>query len=152
MGKLPKSIIKKYGISKKAWAVYRNSKKSKSRSVNKLARRKRKTKTRYYGRRKSSNSTGLKLIGATMYGFGREYISDKLATLTSKVPLGDFADEGVMLGLSYLVAKGKIPFLNKVDVLKKAGKAGMYYEAARIGELLANKMQNKSTSTGGSLF
>ena len=43
MAKLPKSIIKKYGISKKAWAVFRG-KKSKSKAVKtrgfKMARKK----------------------------------------------------------------------------------------------------------------
>ena len=33
MAKLPKSIIKKYGISKKAWAVFRGTKKIKTSST-----------------------------------------------------------------------------------------------------------------------
>jgi len=51
---LPKSIIKKYGISKKAWAVFRGSKSSKSsnprpkkaRKVKKVARRRRSRRSR----------------------------------------------------------------------------------------------------------
>lgn len=46
MAKLPKSIIKKYGISKKAWAVFRGHRKSKkktsSRGYATMARHKRK--------------------------------------------------------------------------------------------------------------
>lgn len=39
MAKLPKSIIKKYGISKKAWAVFRGSRRSKRRTSTKIVKR-----------------------------------------------------------------------------------------------------------------
>jgi len=39
---LPKSIIKKYGISKKAWSVYRGRKKSKSRTTKSKTKRRKK--------------------------------------------------------------------------------------------------------------
>ena len=52
---LPKSIIKKYGISKKAWRVFRGRKKSKS-SVSRRKTTRRKTKSNPKGGRKTSKS------------------------------------------------------------------------------------------------
>lgn len=74
MGKgLPKSIIKKYGISKKAWAVYRGSKakrkvykrrhKSNPRGRVKVARRR-----RYYRRPRRRRSQSRKIPIATVLG------------------------------------------------------------------------------------
>lgn len=66
---LPKSIIKKYGISKKAWRVYRgqkSSKKSSKRKVKKTAKRRkysRKKKTR----RKRSNKIPISVIAAGLH-------------------------------------------------------------------------------------
>jgi len=57
MAKLPKSIIKKYGISKKAWAVFRGQKASRSRSP-------KRSKTRYYtmAKRRTHKRSGNKKI------------------------------------------------------------------------------------------
>lgn len=56
---LPRAIIKKYGVSKKAWAVFRGSRGSRSTSkrVRSMARRYRKG-ARYYGRRAYSKARG----------------------------------------------------------------------------------------------
>ena len=72
MARLPKSIIKKYGISKKAWAVFRGRRKGKTRSTrsrraSSSKRSVRKTARRYYrkkrrGRGKSIIQTAYKLI------------------------------------------------------------------------------------------
>jgi hypothetical protein len=72
MARLPKSIIKKYGISKKAWAVFRGRRKGKTRSTrsrraSSSKRSVRKTARRYYrkkrrGRGKSILQTAYKLI------------------------------------------------------------------------------------------
>jgi len=56
---LPKSIIKQYGITKKAWSVYRGRKKSSSRSSKVTGKVKRRTKSlaRRRGRRGSRKFT-----------------------------------------------------------------------------------------------
>jgi len=65
---LPKSIIKKYGISKKAWRVFRGKKKSKSNPrPSKKARKVRSLARRYFRRKrrrggKSMMQTAFKLI------------------------------------------------------------------------------------------
>jgi len=62
MAKLPKSIIKKYGITKKAWQVFRGQKASRSRSP-------KRSKTRYYTmarRRTSKRRSGNK---GKIFGF-----------------------------------------------------------------------------------
>jgi len=64
---LPKSIIKKYGISKKAWSVYRGRSKSKSssgKSKTKTTKKKRKYMARKKKRRsgKSWTQTAFKMI------------------------------------------------------------------------------------------
>lgn len=165
--KLPKSIIKKYGISKKAWAVFRGKKSSASTST--MARRtKRKSRRggfarfgRRKGRRSSAskgvNPTGL-VIGAMVYGAGREWLSDKLQPLTSKIPAGDFADEVGLGVLSYFVAKGSVPLVNKIPYSRDIGKAGLAIEAARVGSYLgakyipsanSNVTTNQQTAYGG---
>lgn len=65
MAKLPKSIIKKYGISKKAWAVFRGSKKAKkSTRGTTMARRK------YKGHKSKSGSKGGFMAKATQFLLG----------------------------------------------------------------------------------
>lgn len=83
------------------------------------------------------------VVGGMIYGAGREYVSDKLAPLTARVPAGALADEVVMGAASYFLAKGKIPFLNKIKVTRDIGRAGLMIEAARTGAYLAD------TFTGG---
>jgi len=55
---LPKSIIKKYGISKKAWRVFRGRKK---RPRSRVSNPKRKRRTRKLGRRKNKRKGGKSL-------------------------------------------------------------------------------------------
>jgi len=90
------------------------------------------------------------VIGAGIYGAGREYVSDKLSPITSKVPLGDLADEATMGVLSYFVAQGKIPLVNKIPYSKEIGKAGLTIEAARVGAYLGAKFVPSMTSSSSS--
>jgi len=62
MARLPKSIIKKYGISKKAWAVFRGSKSiKKSKAVKYMARRRKK---HFGGKRNGINfNSVIKILG-----------------------------------------------------------------------------------------
>lgn len=153
MAKLPKAIIKKYGITKKAWSVYRANK----RGGKKVAKRKTARKRTY--RRKTSASMN-PAIGALAYGLGREWTLGKLDPLLARVPVAGFqyVDEAAMFALSWAMAKGKIPFLNKVKASRAIGRAGMMIEAYRVGSSLAQNgfsfMQAKQTQTqsAGQLF
>lgn len=94
--------------------------------------------------RRSSGSTGMKgdiaLIGGSMiYGAGREFVSTKLAPITSKIPAGELSDEVGMGVLSYFLYKGKIPLLNKIPMSRDIGRAGLIIESARAGEYLVKK-------------
>jgi len=84
---LPKSIIKKYGISKKAWSVYRGKKTRKSNPRPKKAR---KVKRRMARRRKTRRSRSLTIPLAT--------VSGALAMLGSPNPSGSSIIENAMAG------------------------------------------------------
>lgn len=141
--KLSKAIIKKYGISKKAWAIQRGKKtssskptmarqrmkRSKARSFRGFAKRKGRSSKRSSG---MGNLTGL-MLGAAVYGAGREWVSNKIQPITSKIPAGQYADEVGLGVLSYFVASGKIPLINKIPYSREIGRAGLTIEAARIG-------------------
>lgn len=107
-------------------------------------------------RRKGSRSRGFGrsmggdfavMAGAALYGASRSYVSNRLAPITAKVPLGDLSDEAVMLGVSYLLWKKKIPVLSKVDLLSKVGFAGVVIESARIGEYAIQQTMPKVTNS-----
>lgn len=128
--------------------------------------RKKKSRSRAFARGKSffrrkksrrSSGGGMNLmgliIGAGVYGATREFASEKLAPLTSKIPAGQYADE-VGLGVaSYFLAKGKIPLLNKIPYSREIGRAGLTIEAARIGAGLSQGMlPSMGASTGGVVY
>jgi hypothetical protein len=92
------------------------------------------------------------LIGAGLYGAGREYASTRLMPLTAKVPAGNYADELVMGAVSYAMMKGKIPFLNKIKVTRDIGRAGLTIEAARVGAGLSAGLAPSTGATGGSIY
>ena len=156
MVKLTKAIIKKYGITKKAWAVARGSKKKvkvsrskkvKTRSKNTMAKRKRSY--------KKSKSKGFKmpsglggLIGAVGYGFIRERASEALANtaIVQRLPVTDFTDEGVMLAANWGMRKaglGKIPVVNSILRAQKT------IELARVGQTFSDLQQKKSSTKVG---
>ena len=70
-------------------------------------------------------------------GFGYGAIRKPLSDLTSMIPfVGGFGDE-VGLGIaSYLMARGKIPLLDKIKITRDIGRAGLAIESARFGEQL----------------
>ena len=103
-------------------------------------------------RRKGTSSIMASLLGAVGYGAVRGYMNNLLAPLTAKVPLGAYADEAVLLSASYLIAKGKIPFLNKVKITRDIGKAGMMIEGASIGQMLMSGVNTGSISTSNQLI
>lgn len=84
-------------------------------------------------RAKSRNVTPMKkMVGGALYGAARGTVSSFLTPITSKLPLGNYADEVGMLGLSYYAAKGKLG-----SQFKEIGTAGLYIESAVIGNALA---------------
>lgn len=123
---LPKSIIKKYGVTKKAWSVFRG-RKGQKRGVTNMAKGK-----KHSGRKNGGMMSAM--FGAALYGAARQYLSDKLAPLTSKIPLGGISDEVGLIGLAWL---GKKFLGNRIPVVSSVAKAGMLIEAARIGEAVA---------------
>ena len=83
------------------------------------------------------------IIPAAVYGAGRQYLSGLAQPLTSKIPLGEYADEAVFGVAGYLLAKkGK-------GMIRDIGKAMLIVEAASIGHQVASKTLNGGTATGG---
>lgn len=124
-------------------------KKSK-RSVTPMARRKRsgrKSSRRSGGSSNGSDRLMTILPAGAAYGFIREWASDKLSPLTSKIPLGNIADEAGMLAV--LWAARKYAF-KKSGILRDAAKAGMYIEAARIGQQIKDGNLGGVFNMGGS--
>lgn len=145
--KLPKKYIKRAGGNlKKAWSMFRNSKKALSRKQMKSYGRKisrgrpmkralsysrksyKKVKTMKKGGTFSGTMGGL--LAAGLYGGVRAKLSNALAPVTSRIPAGELGDEVGMMALAFL-AKGAL----KGD-LKRIPKAAMNIEAARVGEFL----------------
>jgi hypothetical protein len=71
------------------------------------------------------------------------YISNLVQPLTSKIPMGQYADEAVLGVAGYLLAK------KGSGMVRDFGKAMLVVEAASIGHQLANGgLSNGSTSQG----
>jgi hypothetical protein len=64
------------------------------------------------------------------YGAARQYLSNWLAPVTAKVPLGSIADEVVMGGVCYLAAK------NTSGMIRDMAVKGLVIENARLGEAI----------------
>jgi hypothetical protein len=87
------------------------------------------------------------IIPAMAYGAGRQYISNLIAPVTSKIPLGQYADEVGMGILSWYAAKkGK-------GIIKKVGIAGLTIESALVGQqLISTGLSATKTATTGNSF
>lgn len=75
---LPKKYIKKYGVSKKAWAAYRRSKGSRSNPRKKTSKRRRRVARRKKSRARRAASNPL--LGYAMFALGAgagEWITDQ---------------------------------------------------------------------------
>lgn len=126
-----------------------------------MARRKRaKTRTRTVykkaaRRRKSSGSAKVAPIQlpSMLYGAARGYLSNLIAPVTSKIPLGGVADEAGMIFANYMLAKNV-----KNKTLKQAAISGLIIENARLGEavidgsLLGGLGLNKASAGGDGYF
>lgn len=119
-----------------------------------MARFKRRAKARRsYGFKKSksrNSSAGFNatktIVGGAIYGASRQYVSNLVSPLTSKIPLGNVADNLVMGAICYFGAK-KAPAM-----LKDAFKAGLAIEAALAGQDLMANGFNTGTSSSDSNF
>lgn len=153
---LPKSLIKKYGVTKKAWKIY----KSQQHSTNKSAGTAIKTKTtrgvpmakkrkgffkKHYSKSAGVSPEGL-ILPSMIYGAVREKASNMLTPITSKVPLGNVADEVVLGGIAYFVAKK----FSSNKMIRDVARAALTVEAARLGEAVINgQVGLGGTSTSG---
>jgi len=142
MVKLSKAIIKKYGISKKAWAVARKKSKSSKRVATTRTRIKSKKRKMVRRKRKSTrrrSAKSMKFVAPMLYGAARQYLSSYLVPLTSKIPLGAISDEVGIYAASW--AAKKYLFKGK-SVLRDALSVGQKIELARIGESVVNGQVN----------
>ena len=105
---------------------------------------KRRTKRRSSTSKTSTKSLNALMIGAGLYGAGREFLSNLVSPFTSRFPLGTIGDE-VALGLvSWQLAK------RTKGVLRDVGIAGLGVEAARIGVALSDGSAFAATSSSSS--
>ena len=111
---LPKSIIKKYGISKKAWAVYRGKKSKGSNPRPKKARKVKKVARRRYSRKRSRRRGGMTIPLAPIIGLGAGLAGGSTwsggNSVISRLMEGDIADAmkiGAYHYLGYDINLGK---------------------------------------------
>jgi hypothetical protein len=140
---LPKSIVKKYGVTKKAWQVFRHGSKTRRTHTKKIG-------VIHMAKRRGHRSYGSKnvsvqgmILPAMVYGAVREKVSDALQPVTSKVPFGGIADELVLGAAAF--------FLNKKSnnkMVKDFARAALTVETARLGEFLVSGAVMGSSSGG----
>lgn len=132
MATLPASIIRRYGVSKKAWQVFRGTKNSKkSKRSNTMARKK---KGGFKG--KSSGLSPMELgIGSAIYGYARQPI----ANIVPDIPNVPYSDNVVLGAAGFLAAwKGK-------GMIKKAGMVVLANEAFIAASRMSAGQQSSSS-------
>jgi len=133
----------------RGWRAYKASKSTgiKTGKVKGMARKRRTF--RGFARKASrrggiGNSAALLQVDSMAYGAVRKYASDAIAPLTSKIPLGGFADEIGMGLLCWGISK-----YAKGGMLGNIARKGLVIENARIGETLVSSGLGGLTSTSG---
>ena len=160
MVKLTKAIIKKYGISKKAWAVARGKGKKRNtikiKSVNKRGASKMAKKRR--SSKKVKVKSGMEKIARSLfvpamaigYGYARDKLSDGLNGILLKTKLGQnipataFTDELIMLGANFGLGKTGVKS-NWYGM--KALQVAKHQELGRIGSTFSDMQQQKKTNS-----
>ena len=89
------------------------------------------------------------VLGAGVYGAFRQKISDMLTPVTSKVPLGNIADE-VVLGATAVLLKKFIG--RKMPILNPVFQGAIVIESARIGEAIATGQVSMTGSSSSSSY
>lgn len=79
------------------------------------------------------------LMGAAIYGAGRDYAANIIQPVSDMVPMG-IGDEVLLGSASYLLSK------NSNGILKSVGKAGVYIETARVVNALVSGNNKPSAS------
>jgi len=151
---LPKRIIDKYGISKKAWSVFRSEKKQPRHEVRTMARRLTRRRTISYARRARHRSHGSSsgkpmdaVIGGGIYGLVRAPLAGIINPLASKLPLGAYS-QSVGLGIAgWLACK-----YGGHGIVKKAGLAALTVESATVASGITSGMTSGGSSGGGAAF
>jgi hypothetical protein len=150
---LPSRIIKKFGVTKKAWQVFRGEK-SASRSVKRARRSSRKrtasiVKSSSGGKYMKVGKNNMMLSGAASFGYGfvRGKAVQAASPYLSKVPGGKYADNVAFGILAYLAArKGK-------GMMRTVGKVVLNCEAFDAGRKAASNSSLATTSSAsGALF
>jgi len=144
MAKLPKALIKKYGISKKAWAVFRGSKKSKSSP--KLRARKTKSRGLYMARRKKARSYkkggSMNKIFTALMGVAGAVVYEVF--ISPKIPLSRNTKNMLELGIGIaLMVMPRVP-----KVLKATGLALVVINGFEILVPLVSGAKSISTNGG----
>jgi len=97
-------------------------------------------------KRRRRNSKGMNSeLKIAIGGFGYGAIRQPLNNIAQMIPFvaGAFGDEVGLGVLSYLLARGKIPILNKLKVTRDIGRAGLAIESASLGQqLMGGQMSN----------
>jgi len=160
MAGLPKSIIAKYGVSKKAWSVFK-SRSSSSPAARKtpMARRRfsrvRKTGRRFgrFAKRATDTRTNLgSMVIPFIYGALRPAITQAIAPLTSKIPVvGQYADEAGMIAIgaaANMWGSGSIKAAGKFAMQAEAFSLGMQVVSPLISGLTSGMTTSSSTNSG----
>lgn len=138
MSGLPKRYAR-MGFAK-GWKAYRASQSSSTpKRAAKVTRMAKRRKYRGFARKAArragiGNSAALVQVDAMLYGAVRQKVSDAIAPVTSKIPLGGVSDEvGMALvcwGISKYAGKG---------MLGNVARKGLVIENARLGEAIAQQ-------------
>lgn len=111
--------------------------------------KKKRSRSRAFKKHYSKNSGGMKpesvVLPAVAYGAARQWLSNAAQPITSKIPLGNYADEALFGIGGYLLAKkGK-------GMIKQIGLAMLTVEAASVGhQVIGSKVSTQPTDTGNS--
>ena len=123
---------------------------TKSRGVKKMPRRRRTrhrfARARRYGRSRGGKGVMAIILGGGIYGALRSYISSAIAPLTSKIPLGNVADNIGMGIVSYFAYK------KGSGIIKDAGMIGLGIESAMAANDLVTSGLGTNGGTGGNIF
>ena len=98
--------------------------------------------------RGSGNSSNplMIILPAMVYGAGRQYLSNMAQPLTSKIPLGNYADEALFGLAGYFMAKkGK-------GIVKNIGTSMLIVESASLGNQLLGQIGTSSNVSTGYVY
>lgn len=156
--RLPKSLIKKYGITKKAWRIHKGKKSHsvKAKSLKKRGVKKVGKKKRYHKKAQQTKSfipAGImRPLASFAYGAGRGKINQMVrnSPIAKIIPASNYSDE---VGALLLMWGARKLGAAKNPILGSAIRAGEAIEWAGIGEQFATNGGFSSIfggSTGGS--